>query len=320
MKRVLVVTLSNIGDVILTTPVMSNLAQIYPDAKLTVVVGPKAENLLKGSRLIDRIVVYDKHASLAAKFEMIRELRKHIYETVVDLRNTAIPFLVSTKKRSPLKRHYKETLRRARHLELLKMMGFHIDENLRFDFFREEEQVRMKKLFQEKNILLEKGYVIVAPAAQSELKSWKIEGFRYVLEKLLRETSYSILLLGDQREREIAQPLVSLDPVRIHNLCAETSLKEAAALVSQSKLVLANDSALMHLGFELNRPVVAIFGPTNDEKYGRKGESFRIVREKMDCAPCESAQCWFSRQACFEDLNPEKVLNACQELLHVYSH
>ena len=117
--NILVVTLSNFGDVILTTPVIMALVRKYPEARLTVVVGPRARSVLQRSPDIYKTVIYDKKASLGQKLKFIAELRKVKYDCVVDLRNTVIPFLVSCKKRTPLFRKFTRVNMRDRHLEML---------------------------------------------------------------------------------------------------------------------------------------------------------------------------------------------------------
>jgi len=122
-RKIMLVTLSNIGDVILTTPVIMALKSSFPDSEITLVVGPRAVELFSRNNSIDKIIVYDKHASLLKQFRFLRELRKTRYDYVVDLRHTAIPFLVRAKKRSPLFRKLQSVLMKERHLEVLKQMG-----------------------------------------------------------------------------------------------------------------------------------------------------------------------------------------------------
>ncbi len=317
VQNVLLVTLSNIGDVILTTPVIMALVTQFPQIRITIVAGPRAKGVLEGSRYIDRLIIYDKHASWRKRFAFLRELRRESYDWVLDLRNSAIPFLVKSGKRSKVFRRFKNTAMRDRHLEVLQNMGGEISNSFPvFDFFHNSDLLRSLEKLKAKGVPDTEGWILVAPAAASELKTWRLEGFRSVIEKILEERKESILLLGDQRERALAQPLVEVCPERIFNLAGETDLKELAAIVSRGALLLTNDSAVMHLGFELNRPVVAIFGPTNHEKYGREGAFIRIVREPVFCAPCERPTCRFERQACFEDLSAEKVWEACEELFY----
>lgn len=315
VQNILIVTLSNIGDVILTTPVMTAVKKKFPDAKLTVVVGPKAKALLSGSTSVDRVVVYDKKVNLIEKLKFLRELRQERYDWVIDLRNTAIPYLVKTRKRSPMIRLCKELSFRKRHLEILKSMTDDVTDFSAFDFYNPlDEKSAVEKVTAE-GVRAKRGWIAVAPVAASELKTWKLDGFKKVIERLLEESEEDIVLVGDKREGEIMEPLVAVNPKRVHNLGGKTTLRELAAIVARASLLLTNDSAVMHLGYEMDRPVVAIFGPTHHQKYGRVGPQFKIVREEIECSPCEQPRCKFERQHCFEDLSAEKVVAACKELL-----
>lgn len=302
----LVVSLSNIGDVILTTPVMMQLLHHYPDAELTVVAGPKAASLLQGSRHVSRLVVYDKHASLWQKAAMIRELRRRRYEAAVDLRNTLIPFLVSARRRSTLVRRHSKILMRDRHLEVLAWMGYDVDRDPGiFEFFGSADAESLDLKLSGAGVPSAPGLVIAAGAA-SERKRWPLESYREVLRGLLNFAAGPVYLIGDASERPYVEGLVSTDPARIFNAAGLLTLRESAALIARAPLLLSNDSAAMHLGHELRRPVAAVFGPTWPEKYGRTGPCCRIIAPKTP-----------SEESGFEGVTPDRVLAACRELLEL---
>ncbi len=319
VEKILFVTLSNVGDVVLTTPALMTLVAEYPAAKLTVVAGPRAESLLAGSRYIHRLVVYDKRASWIRQWFFLKKLREESYDLVVDLRNTAIPYLVRAKQRSPLFRRLKAVSFRERHLEVLAAMGIRGTGIPVFDFYDEISETHLLKKLRLHGIASDRGWILVAPVAASQLKTWRLDGFRKVIGKLLEERPGEILLIGDKRERGIAAELVSVDPERVFNLAGETTLREAAALVSRASLLVANDSAMMHLAYEVGCPVVAVFGPTSMPKYGHEGPKFCGVRANFSCIPCEEPVCRLERRVCLDDLAAERVLEACRKFTHAYS-
>ncbi|MBI2166826.1 MAG: glycosyltransferase family 9 protein [Candidatus Omnitrophica bacterium] len=298
---ILLVTLSNIGDVILTTPVIASLRSIFPWARLTVVAGPRAAPLLEKSRLIDRLLVYDKQAGLAHKLRLVRVLREEFYEWAVDLRNSALPFFVRAERRSPIFRHYRSKRARDRHLEILPMMNLKPGGSVKFDFFSKEEEAALSEKLKAKGFLPSVPCVVVAPGAGSEAKRWPVENFAEVVKGLAETSSFNFAAVGDSREAPLAEKISGVDPRRVVSLAGELTLRELAALVSEAALVLSNDSACMHLGYELCRPVVAVFGPTEPEKYGRENEIWRIVRNPDSDS--------------LRDLAPEKVYAVCRELL-----
>ncbi|OGW83680.1 MAG: lipopolysaccharide heptosyltransferase II [Omnitrophica bacterium GWA2_52_8] len=315
-KQVLLITLSNIGDVIMTTPVMASLKSAFPDSELTVVAGTRAQGILQGSRIIDRLLVYDKKKTFRHKWELVQALRERDYDFVLDLRHTVIPYLVHAKKRSPLLRHLKQTSMRARHLEMLACMGISEPADLRFDFFDAADERSAQEVLNRQGVRSPKNWIVVAPVAASELKTWPLKKYKEVIGALLQETPCDIFLVGDERESRMAASLTGADPERIYNLAGKMKLRELASVIRRSALVLSNDSAVMHLAYELGCPVVALFGPTDALKYGHEGPFFKVIRKPVFCSPCGQPACRFERQSCFEDLETKDVLETCRELLY----
>ena len=103
IKKILVISLTNIGDVILTTPVLSVLRERFPESEITVVAGPKGVPLLTGSRTIDRVIPFDKKAPWWRTAAFTFGLWKERFDLVVDLRNTGFPLFLGSRYRTPLR-------------------------------------------------------------------------------------------------------------------------------------------------------------------------------------------------------------------------
>lgn len=314
--NILVVTLSNLGDVIMTTPVMMALLARFPQAHLTVVVGPRALCVLEKSPEIRRLVVYDKKAGLMSKARFLKELRRETYDWVVDLRNTAIPFLVSCKKRSPLFRKFRKVNMRERHLEILEQMGLEVGTPQPFRFFGAADEITCFEKLTPWAGPEKKGWILVAPGAASEKKRWPPEHFAEVTNRLMEQTGKKVFLVGAGNERSIAEAVAQKVSGKAPVLCGRMTLAETAVLVSRAALLIANDSALMHLGFELGTPTVGVFGPTDHEKYGHMGPFFRIAHEDAAACPCRSHELPYAARTCFHGLKPEKIIKFATELLH----
>jgi ADP-heptose:LPS heptosyltransferase len=315
--NILVVTLSNFGDVILTTPVIMALVRKYPEARITVVVGPRARSVLQRSPDIHKSVIYNKKASFREKLKFIAELRKVKYHRVVDLRNTAIPFLVSCGKKTPLFRKFTKINMRDRHLEMLATVEPGIPDPPPFHFFNQADEIFAMRTLDAAGIVEKKGWILVAPGAASERKRWPVQSFKEVIRVLHERTGKKILLVGTLDERPVADSIRTELPGIVRVLCGDLVLPETAALIANASLVVANDSAIMHLGFELGTPTVGIFGPTDHEKYGHVGPKFRIAREEAQSCACRSDQLPRAERSCFHGLKPGKVIELSLELLNV---
>ena len=324
--NLLVVTLSNFGDVILTTPVIMALAEKFPQARITVVVGPRARSVLQRSPAVHRIVVYDKTAPWFRKLKFLLELRKVKYDWVVDLRNTAIPFLVSCRKRTPLFRKFKKTNMRERHLEVLSFMkgkgAPDPDGNKEslpippFCFFNEVDEVLAMRSLEVEKIPEKSGWIVVAAGAASGRKRWPAPHFKEVIRALYEKTGKRALMVGLLDERPVADSIAASLPGIVSVLCGDLTLSETAALISKAALLISNDSANMHLGFELGTPTIGLFGPTDHEKYGHEGPKFRIAREEAHTCSCGADELPRAERSCFHGLKPEKVIALSLELLH----
>ena len=312
IKRILVVSLSNLGDIILTTPVISTLRHSFPDAHLSVVIGPKGRDLFQGSRTIDKVIIYDKKKmNLWEKFSWVIKLREEKYDLVIDLRNTLIPFLLGSRYRSAWWYSNEPVAMRDKHLFRLQSIGIEHAAGS-FDFFSPAERTSSYQKLTELGLRADRKMIAIAPGAGSYLKRWDIEKFSELARALFQDDR-QIAIVGSASEKSLGDQIAQR--VEILNLCGILTVRELAACLSDVTLLISNDSAIMHLGNELNIPAVSIFGPTNDQKYGKTSARNRIVRKNLNCTPCEKAHCRFEHQACLEDLSSDIVVSACQELL-----
>jgi ADP-heptose:LPS heptosyltransferase len=320
IRRILVITLSNLGDIVLTTPVISFLREEFPFAHLSVVVGPKGVSLLRSSLSVDDVILFNKRASWSDKMKWIWQLRKRHFDLVVDLRNTLIPWLIRARYRTPLRFWRSSAAMRDQHLARLKPLMKVPNRENNFDFYsHSEREISLAKARRYHLDLSAQNHVIIAPGAGSLLKRWTADGFQEVINHFLK-SDFQVTLVGDEGERPLGFELEGRSIKPIANLIGKLTLREVAALVSQAELVIANDSAIMHIAHELNQRTVSLFGPTSEKKYGRSHERFRTVRLNLSCTPCERAQCHLVRRACLDDLPAKTVIDACEELLNHAIH
>ncbi|VAX35112.1 ADP-heptose--lipooligosaccharide heptosyltransferase II, partial [hydrothermal vent metagenome] len=267
IKKILLISLTNIGDVVLTFPVMDILKRDFPDAKFSIVVGPKAESLLKNNPHLDNLYLFNKHQSGFKMLNWIWQLRKERFDMVIDLRNTAIPFLLGAKHRTPLvKRKARNVHMKEKHLGRLKTVYDYKEKEVKscILFVGEKDKQYVKELIY-KNIGDQK-FIIIAPGAADFAKRWPAESFVCAGDVLAQKVK--VVLIGGNQDREVADQVTSLMRAKVINLCGQTNLVQSAELIKHSQFVLTNDSAPMHLASYLNIPTLVVFGPTSPQQYG----------------------------------------------------
>ncbi len=270
--------------------------------------------------MIQEVIAFDKRASWFQKLSLVLKLRSKRFDMVVDLRNTAIPFLIGAKYRTPLFVKQTAGSMRQRHLDQVRFLVSNGSGQNQFDFYSEaEKKSAIQKLKQEFPEVQGKNFIVLAPGAGGLLKRWTLSGFSEVMNYFLAQGK-TVVLLGWDLERELGTELSRSASKPIVNLIGALTLRESAGLMSEASLVVANDSAVMHLAYELNRPTVSIFGPTDYRKYAQTGQNRRMIRLDLECSPCGLAQCRLERRICLDDLPATSVIEACEELLNYAAH
>ena len=126
INKILFITLSNIGDVILTLPALDVLRQNFPQSAITVMAGPRPKELFERNPYIHKLIAYDKHAHLKNKIDLFNQLRKEKFELIVDLRNSFFGAFLPAKHKISFLPAFRKNIRhmRQRHLyRLYKIVG-----------------------------------------------------------------------------------------------------------------------------------------------------------------------------------------------------
>lgn len=315
IKKIAVVTLSNIGDVILTLPVIGTLRRNFKDAKIDVITGPRAAEVLKYDPRIGSVYIYDRSASLASKIRLFTGLRRNRYDLLIDLRNSLFGFFVKA-------RFCNKTVNMP-----AKKICHKIDEHLaRIREFvpcgdgpypvwiTKDDGERAAGLLGAKGITDADRLITVSPGAKSHIKRWGEDGFAKVCDALIDAYKVKIAFVGDASDKEICGRIT--DRMRNHavSLAGMTNLRELAWIIKRSLLIVTNDSAPLHIAGSVGTPAVAIFGPTDHRKYGPRPGLGEAVRKKLHCSPCEVALCKYDLE-CMKAISAEEVFDAAKVIL-----
>jgi heptosyltransferase-2 len=320
VNKILFITLSNIGDVILTLPALDILRANFPQAKITVMSGPRAKEIFENNPFIDRLIVYDKHSRLKEKIKLFFELRKERFDLVADLRNTLFGILSSAKyKTSPfliipkIIRHMKD-----RHLYKVKSLKFKVkSSSVRINSFyiKPKDEEYIDKILRENNITDKERIFVISAGAKSHIKRWDLDKFVELIPGLIEEFKAKIILVGDRDDASITKFIATQLKFPLLDLSGKTNLTQLAALLNRAGLVITNDSAVLHLAGYLNIKIVAVFGPTNELKYRPWSENYIIVKKDIFCRPCQEAQCKFRTLDCMRYIKVEDVMRAVRNIL-----
>jgi heptosyltransferase-2 len=315
VRKILVITLSNIGDVVLTTPVIGALKREFPDASLSVMVGPKARELFEAAPELD-IITYNKLISLKEKLDLALRLRRQKYDLVVDLRNTIFPLLINARYRTSfLSKSSRDIIyARDRHLDKLKSLGINTDSAPFFIKFDKDDEIYIDNIINKEQVISDCRLVAVSPGSRSNIKRWLKQGFAEVSDRLIQEKGVRIAMLGDNNDRGLVGEIIQMMKNTPLDFSGQTNLRQLAALLKKCLLHISNDSAPMHISAALDVPTLAIFGPTDWRKYGPVGDRHFVLHHALSCSPCEVAKCKYNHE-CMTSVTPDEVYQAAEKML-----
>lgn len=262
--KILFITLSNIGDAIMTTPVFCFLHKKYPDAKFDIVCDKKNHEVFKYFPNVDSIILKNKKKGLIDSLKFICTLRKKKYDIAIDLRTDILLYLIRSKEKF-FKINDKNIHSVRKHFAALKLDSkSYLETNI---YIPQSITNSIKKLipFDSNKILC------IAPGAKSNIKIWHVEHFVKLINKIQGKFDL-IIIVGDSSDYERGNIIFNSFPKKIINFCGKLTLIETGAIIKKSNLFIGNDSGLGHLASAVGTKSFIIFGEGVPNRYAPWGK------------------------------------------------
>lgn len=272
--RSLFITNTRIGDAILTTGLLESLHADDPSARWTVVAGPVAAPVFAETPFVERVIPLKK-LRLSLHWALLwARLVGTGWDTVVDLRGSAISRLL------PARRRFIRRSIRADHRHKVVQAAAVVGRESRPIPPRLHVSHATRAALRGR--LPETPFLALSPSANRAGKTWPLDRFIALVDRLTgpggRLEGWAVAVLGGPGEVEAARRLIEALPGRDVRDFAGEPLLPTAALLEKARLFIGNDSGLMHMAAAVACPVVALFGPTDDRLYGPWTPHRRIVR------------------------------------------
>ncbi len=277
--KILFITSTRIGDAVLSTGMLVWLLQQYPTAKITLVCGELPAPLFNALPNLERIYAVKKRRYGLHFAALWQKIFFNNWEMVVDLRGSALAYLLWAKKRIV----YHSSKRDTRHKveQLAGLLGVSASEASPYLWVSEQQALRAEEILsQTTKIFTTK--IFFAPTANWDQKEWPIEHFIELSQLLLQKNPDLVLvILSAEHEKERVLPLLAALPEKnCLNLAGNLPLDLIPALLKKAALFVGNDSGLMHISAACGTNTIGLFGPTNADVYGAWGENCQVIRSK----------------------------------------
>jgi ADP-heptose:LPS heptosyltransferase len=321
IKKILFITLSNFGDVILTLPVLDYLRFNFPESKITVMVGPRPKEIFENNPHVDRLIVYDKYSSLRNKISLFKELKKERFSLVVDLRNTLYGALLPANYRtSPflyIPRHMQHVKERNlyRLQAALKIKGTLVAGKKRLFHGSDKDRDYLNALYKDNGLGVKDEIVLISFGTGGDTRRWDSLRFSELCLALSQE--YKVILIGSKVNQPIAGYIQENCPNKIFDFTGQTSLGQLVCLLERASLLVTCDTGTLQLASYLDVPIVALFGPSDEKKYGPWSTIHKIVSKEIFCRPCKRVHCRFKTIECMKSIKVEDVVAAAESILKI---
>ncbi|MBJ7250382.1 MAG: glycosyltransferase family 9 protein [Acetobacteraceae bacterium] len=298
--RILFISSTRIGDAVLSTGLLDHLMRAHPEARFTIVCGRVAEGVFRRMPRLDRLIAVEKRRYSLHWLEIWGQLATTRWDLVVDLRASAIAWLLWTRRRAVI-----QGGRRPGHrlTHLAALLGVE-PPPLPVIWTSPEDTTRAAALLPEG-----RPWLVLGPTANWHRKVWPAERFAELALRLTAPDGAlpgaGIVILGGpgDQERSMATPVLTALPQAL-DLVGKLDLPEVAAVLARAAIFIGNDSGLMHLAAAAGAPTLGLFGPTPSDEYGPAGPKAQAVL--ADGPPGQGAM---------EDLPVARVLEAAKALI-----
>jgi lipopolysaccharide heptosyltransferase I len=302
-RRILIVRPSALGDVCRSVPLLVTLRRAYPDAIIDWLVQDEYAPAIRAHPDLDEVVPFPR-ARFARWWrdprvarEMIHwfgGLRRRGYDLVVDCQGLGRSGLITWSTRAPRRvghrdarelawlgynvRHPPATQRHtvARMMSLLTAEGLEPVWDMRLHVDRDDESWWHHR---REELGVGDPYAVLAPTGRWESKRWPADRWSAIARPLRERGFAAILIVGSPSERRQVSPIVrAARDAGVLDLTGGATIGRTMAVIAGSALVIANDSAPLHMAVGFDRPCVGLFGPTDPEVVGPFGMPLAVVR------------------------------------------
>jgi len=348
MDSILIRATNWIGDAIISLPAVKELRRLYPRARISILAKPWVADVYRAVQVADEVILFDRaaHPGVAGVFQIARQLRERHFQSAVLLQNAFEAAAIAYLARIPVRIGYDTDCRgllltdavrvpkqfKTRHqsyyyLHLLQASGlssasYAPEEGYQPDALlelSEAQTIQALRSLQSLGISRERPLIGLNPgAAFGPAKRWFPDRYAAVADHLIGRWGAQVVVFGTPAEREIASEIQRCMRQPPLILSGQTSLMELMGMIACCDLFITNDSGPMHLAAALQRPLIALFGSTDENATGPMSRAAHVIHKPVDCTPCFRRTCPIDLR-CFDQIRVPEVCALADEILQARS-
>lgn len=341
-KKILILNLGGIGDILLSTPALRALRQKFPQGGISILTFRSSYEAVKDLPYLENIFLFEKRPWPIAMFKnlaVLFRLRKEHFELAVNMRT-----MLSQKSARKIKLlldiiHPKikagrdtegrgsfldikipetnlgQKYEREYDLDTVKALGVIEVKDKSLDFEIEAATIAKVSILLGENGVLPQDLIIGIHPGGKPAHRWPVENFSRVINEISKKINCKFIATGSVEETAMVERLKKEAEGKLINLSGRLNLKELGALIKRCSVYICNDTAAMHIAAVLEVPMVAIFGAGYLKRFDPRNISDKaiVLYSNADCAPCDKLRCCSMK--CVTEITPLQVIQAIEHLL-----
>ncbi len=345
-RRLLVVRLDNIGDVVMLGPALRALRAALPETHMTLLTSPAGAQIAPLLPWVDdvwvrRVVWQDASFSMPLDPEREQDLVSGLaaggfgaafiftsfsqspYPPAYACYLAGVPLRIGESKEfggSVLSHRFvappDETHQVDRNLWLVESAGLPLA-GRRLELRLNDQTLRQaERLLEDAGLEPARPFLAVAPGASCPARTYEPAKMAEVTRRLVEEAGMPAVVVGSRRDASAAEAVTAAATGRapVKSLVGRTSVPELAALLSRARLLVGNDSGPMHVADAFGRPMVILFSGTDlEDQWRPRGSPARLLRRPTFCSPCYRFECPYDME-CLQ-ISPGEVVRHALDLL-----
>jgi heptosyltransferase II len=320
--KILIMRFQAFGDTVITLPYIQSIRNSYPSIEVHFFTREEVSAIPKSIRLFQKVITIGGGRNSKLQFILsllkLPELWFHRYDAVIDLQNHKISRIIRkllrTKAWSEFDRYSPISAGERTRKTIESLWSWKISLHTKFI---------LKKDYGSSMLLTKNGYkmnndlIVLNPAGYCSSRNWPLESYaNFAQEWLIHKpmTQFVLLLLPNQKSK--ADYLKAKLKDHCIDLTGKANQIEAFQLIQRCRLVLSEDSGLMHMAWTQGTPTIALFSSSRKDWSAPQGSwSICLDSSDLECGPCNLEVCKYSDNRCLTRYEPGLIYRRACELL-----
>ena len=336
IKRIGVFKLRYIGDTLLMTPALEALKAAWPEAAITAVVTKGTEPVLVNHPAVDEIIPIDRTAPFKDYVKSMGQVRRRAFDLAIDFTGadrsavlafwSGAPIRAGYTGRNVIRNRFLYNVRVSPDVRTMHQVEFHLalTEALGVPsvsrspkiVLTADEMDAADRVLSQVRIPPYEPFVVMHPGARRWYKSWPLQRFAQLGDRVSRELGLPVLLTGGAGDVAAVETIRSTMTAPCVSLAARLNLRELVGVLARTALCVGNDSGPMHMAAAVGAPTVSLFGLTDPIRWAPRGGPSHVISRECPCRPYgHRRECPEGENHCMRKISVEEVFDAARSLL-----